>query len=68
MVTFTGTTAAADGTVLRVDRTSLRFLDAARLDVFLADAGLAVVARYGDWGGGPLTETSREIITIAHRR
>ncbi|MCR8573817.1 class I SAM-dependent methyltransferase [Streptomyces sp. Isolate_219] len=68
LVTFTGTTAAADGTVLRVDRTSLRFLDVAKLDAFLVDAGFAVEARYGTWDGGPVTGTSREIITIARRR
>ncbi|MYT14609.1 Methylase involved in ubiquinone/menaquinone biosynthesis [Streptomyces sp. SceaMP-e96] len=68
LVTFTGTTAAADGTVLRVDRTSLRFLDVAKLDEFLIDAGFAVEARYGTWDGGPVTGTSREIITIARRR
>lgn len=68
VVTFTGTTAAADGTVLRVDRTRLRFLGEAVLDAFLADAGFIIEARYGDWGGGPVTGTSREIITIARRR
>ncbi|MEU8685550.1 class I SAM-dependent methyltransferase [Streptomyces sp. NPDC048611] len=68
VVTFTGTTATADGTVLRVDRTCLRFLGEARLDAFLADAGFAVEARYGDWDGGPVTATSREIVTLARRR
>ncbi|WP_435602273.1 methyltransferase domain-containing protein [Streptomyces sp. bgisy130] len=68
VVTFTGTTAAADGTVLRVDRTRLRFLDEAVLDAFLADAGFVVETRCGDWDGGPVTGTSREIITIARRR
>ncbi|MEU8912696.1 methyltransferase domain-containing protein [Streptomyces nigrescens] len=68
VVTFTGTTAAADGTVLRVDRTSLRFLDVALLDAFLVDAGFGIEARYGTWDGGPVTGTSQEIITIARRR
>lgn len=68
-VTFTGTTAAAaDGTVLRVDRTTLRFLDAATLDGFLDDGGFAIEGRYGDWHGGPLTDSSREIVTVARRR
>ncbi|MEU0475086.1 class I SAM-dependent methyltransferase [Streptomyces olivaceus] len=66
-ITFTGTTAEPDGTVLRVDHTSLRFLDAAPLDVFLAEAELEVEARYGDWHRGPVTSTSKEIITIARR-
>ncbi|MEU8782450.1 methyltransferase domain-containing protein [Streptomyces sp. NPDC048637] len=68
VVTFTRTTAAADGTVLRVERTSLRFLDVAMLDAFLADAGFAIEARYGAWDGGPITGASREIITLARRR
>ncbi|MET9193647.1 class I SAM-dependent methyltransferase [Streptomyces olivaceus] len=66
-VTFTGTTAEPDGTVLRVDHTSLRFLAAAPLDVFLAEAELEVEARYGDWHRGPVTSRSKEIITIARR-
>lgn len=44
---------------------TLRFLDAALLDEFLAEAGLAVAARYGDWNREPLTSTSPEIITVA---
>jgi SAM-dependent methyltransferase len=65
VVTFTGMTAALDGTVLRVARTSLRFLGVAELGERLAAAGLAIEAQYGDWDCGPLTETSEEIITIA---
>jgi SAM-dependent methyltransferase len=68
VVTFTGTTAAADGEVLRTDRTSLRFLDVASLAEFLAEAGLQIAAQYGDWDRGPVTSTSREIITIARSR
>ncbi|MEU0402952.1 class I SAM-dependent methyltransferase [Streptomyces sp. NPDC006197] len=68
VVTFTGTAAELDGSVLRVDRTRLRFLDVVRLDGFLAEAGLAVEARYGDWHRGPVTDTSREIITVARRK
>ncbi|HEY3504344.1 MAG TPA: class I SAM-dependent methyltransferase [Actinocatenispora sp.] len=67
VVTFTGTTAARDGAVLRVDRASLRFLDEVRLDAFLAAAGFVVEARFGDWRGGPVTDDSREIVTIARR-
>ncbi|WP_460072398.1 hypothetical protein [Streptomyces sp. YKOK-I1] len=33
----------------------------------LTDAGLVVVERYGDWGRGPLTEASPEIVTVARR-
>ncbi|MEW9522010.1 class I SAM-dependent methyltransferase [Streptomyces tubercidicus] len=67
VVTFTATTAEPDGAVLRIDRTSLRFLGVAALDTFLAEAGFEVEARYGDWNRGPVTSTSREIITIARR-
>jgi SAM-dependent methyltransferase len=45
----------------------LRFLDAATLSSFLADAGLAIEAQFGDWSRQPLTEASPEIITIARR-
>jgi hypothetical protein len=55
------------GTVLRVDRTSLRSLDAATLGEFLADAGFEIAAQFGDGDGGPVTATSREIITTARR-
>lgn len=67
VITFTETTAEPDGTVLRVDRTSLRFLDAATLGEFLADAGFEIAAQFGAGDGGPVTATSREIITIARR-
>lgn len=46
---------------------TLRFLGTDRLDAFLTEAGLAVEERYGDWDGGPLTDASPEIITIARR-
>src|SRR5215510_10703121 len=52
VVTFTGTTAQADGRVLRVDRTSLRFLDPVALDAFLSKAGFEMEARFGDWQRG----------------
>ncbi|MFI1158796.1 methyltransferase domain-containing protein [Streptomyces sioyaensis] len=68
LVTFTGTTAEPGGRVLRVDRTTLRFLDETALDAFLAGAGFAIERRYGDWDGGPITGRSREIITVARRR
>jgi len=67
VVTFTGTTASQDGTVLRVGREHLRFLEPGALAALLAEAGFQVEAQYGDWDGEPLTGTSREIITIARR-
>lgn len=67
VVTLTETTAGRDNTVLRVERARLRFLDVTALAAFLAGAGLTVEEQYGDWRRGPLTETSREIITVARR-
>jgi SAM-dependent methyltransferase len=67
VVTLTETTSDRDGGILRVDRASLRFLDVPALGAFLAEAGFAVEAQYGDWRRGPIDECSREIITIARR-
>jgi SAM-dependent methyltransferase len=67
VVTLTETTAERDNTVLRVDRASLRFLDVPALAKFLTEAGFTIEDQYGDWRRGPVTETSREIITIARR-
>ncbi|AVH56721.1 MULTISPECIES: class I SAM-dependent DNA methyltransferase [Streptomyces] len=49
----------------QVSRSTLRFLGPDALDRFLTEAGLVVAERYGDWGRGPLTPTSPEIITVA---
>jgi SAM-dependent methyltransferase len=67
VVTFTETTAAADGIALRTDRARLRFLDVPELNGFLAEAGFVIEAQYGDWDRGPVTGDSREIITLARR-
>jgi SAM-dependent methyltransferase len=67
VVTFTGTTAEPDGTVLRVDRARLRFLSPQAVSTFLDAAGFQVEARYGDWHRAPVGATSREIITIARK-
>jgi SAM-dependent methyltransferase len=67
VVAFHGTVTAPDGTVLRVLRETLRFLDVPRLDGFLAEAGFAVEARYGGWEQNPVDGASREIITLARR-
>lgn len=64
-VTFSETTATPDGTALFVARSTLRFLDEARLDAFLAEAGFEIERRQGDWAGGPVTEDSPSIITVA---
>ncbi|MCC9742998.1 trans-aconitate 2-methyltransferase [Streptomyces sp. MNU89] len=63
--TQTFTSPAWDGP--RVSRSTLRFLDAPALEDLLTDAGLAITEQYGDWSGGPLTESSPEIITVAAR-
>jgi SAM-dependent methyltransferase len=69
VVTFTETTIDWDpGDVLREDRFRLRFLDVPDLDRFLTACGFEVQDRYGDWHRGPLTSSSREIITVARRR
>lgn len=67
VVTFTGTTAEPDGTVLRVDRASLRFLDPQTLVTFLDVVGFQIEAQYGDWYRVPITTASQEIITIARK-
>jgi SAM-dependent methyltransferase len=65
VVTLMEQTADRDGTVLRVDRGRLRFLDAETLDHFLAETGFTLEARYGGWRREPLEAASEEIITIA---
>jgi SAM-dependent methyltransferase len=67
VVTFTETTSDADGTVLRVDHASLRFLDVPALGALLAGADFVIEGQYGDWHRGPITGASREIVTIARR-
>jgi hypothetical protein len=67
LVTLTETTSHPDGTILRVDRATLRFLDLPTLNSFLTGAGFTIDAQYGDWHREPITGSSREIITIARR-
>jgi hypothetical protein len=47
--------------------TPLRFLDVPALGAFLAGAGFVIEAQYGDWHRGPITDVSREIVTMARR-
>ncbi|MFD7620530.1 class I SAM-dependent methyltransferase [Streptomyces sp. NPDC059802] len=68
LITIRGTVAQPDGTVLRVLREDLRFLDVVALEGFLAEAGFEIEAQYGDWNREPITASSPEIITIARRR
>lgn len=67
VVTFTETTSDPDGTPLRVDRTTLRFLGLPALAGLLTDAGFAVDRQYGGWSGEPFGPGSREIVTVAVR-
>lgn len=64
-VTFTETTGTRDGTPLRVDRGTLRFVDAGTLDGLLRDAGFVVEERYGWWDRRSFAPDSRLIITVA---
>ena len=68
VVTLTETTATRDGQALRVDRGSLRFLDADEVEAALARAGFEVRSWYGDWSRGPLTEDSGNIVVVAGAR
>jgi SAM-dependent methyltransferase len=65
VVTFTETTGEQDGTQLRVDRASLRFLDVDALGDFLARAGFVIEVQYGGWLREPLDSASPEIVTVA---
>ncbi|NBE93986.1 class I SAM-dependent methyltransferase [Nonomuraea sp. KC401] len=67
VVTLTETTSTPDGTVLRIDRASLRFLDVPALGTFLNEAGFEVEAHYGGWSHDPVSEAGRSIVTIARR-
>ncbi|WP_405648185.1 class I SAM-dependent methyltransferase [Streptomyces sp. NBC_00019] len=49
----------------QVTTSTLRFLDQPALESFLAEAGLVVEEQYGDWGRGPVTSGSPELITVA---
>jgi SAM-dependent methyltransferase len=67
VVTLTETTSDVEGTKLRVDRASLRFLDADTLAHYLADIGFEIEAQYGGWLREPFSAASPEIITVARR-
>jgi SAM-dependent methyltransferase len=67
LVSFTATYTGPSWEQPQVSRSTLRFLDAASLSLFLTDAGLAIEEQFGDWTRRPLTDTSPEIITIARR-
>ena len=51
----------------QVGEGTMRFLDADALAGFLTEAGFSIKDQYGDWDKGPITDSSREIITVAVR-
>jgi SAM-dependent methyltransferase len=51
----------------QVSWSTLRFLDADSLLVFLSGADLVIEEQFGDWDRGLLTDASPEIITVARR-
>ncbi|MFZ1889431.1 MAG: class I SAM-dependent methyltransferase [Candidatus Binataceae bacterium] len=68
LVSFTHTFTSSNWDRPQVSRSTLRFLDADSLSLFLSDAGLTIEQQFGDWDGKPLADTSPEIITIAKRK
>jgi hypothetical protein len=68
VVSFTITFSSPSWDAPQLSRSSLRFLDADALSLFLSDAGLVVEEQFGNWDQQPLTNTSPEVITIASRR
>ncbi|WP_241562560.1 class I SAM-dependent methyltransferase [Streptomyces hoynatensis] len=52
---------------LRTHRSAYRFLNAAELRGFLAEAGLEVAEQYGDFDGSPPDDSAPEIVTVARR-
>lgn len=66
-VSFTQTYTSPGWPDARVSPSTLRFLDAETLSVFLEEAGLAIEAQFGDWDRSPLAEHSPEIVTLARR-
>lgn len=66
-VSFTSTYTSHGWDRPQVSRSTLRFLDAAEVSEFLADAGLVIEEQLGDWNRRPLTDASPEIISVARR-
>lgn len=64
-VRFTATYTSSRWDGPRESTSTLRFLDAAALSGFLAEAGFHIAEQYGDWHREPFTPTSPEIITVA---
>jgi hypothetical protein len=67
VVTLTENTSTRDGTRLRTDRGTLRFIDQPTLNQFLSESGFTIEAQFGDWQRMPFTPTARAIITIVRK-
>ena len=68
LVSFTATFSSPTWEQSITSHSTLRFLNAEKLNEFLTDAGLMIEAQFGDWDRSPLTAASPEIITVATRR
>ncbi len=68
VVTFTESTCERDGTPLRVDRATFRFLPVEALNARLQAAGFSVEAQYGNYDGTPFSPDAAEIVTVAIRQ
>ena len=67
IVRFTSTFTSPSWDQPQLSQSTLRFIGAESLDVFLAAAGLTIEHRFGNWDRQPLTDTSPEIVIIARR-
>ncbi|MYA59022.1 MAG: methyltransferase domain-containing protein [Chloroflexi bacterium] len=67
LVSFTATFSSPKWGQPMVSRSTLRFVNAEKLAMFLSKAGLTVKEQFGDWDRSPLTDASPEIITVATR-
>ena len=56
-----------DGTEVRRDQAMMRFLSIEQVRGHLMQAGFAIEEQFGDWDRSPVSDASREIITIARR-
>ncbi|MTD13993.1 methyltransferase domain-containing protein [Nakamurella sp. YIM 132087] len=67
LVDFTESTCDTDGTVLRTDRTTLRFRTDGEIRDMLQQHGFRVLEQYGGWDLGPVSPDRPSIIVVAQR-
>jgi ubiquinone/menaquinone biosynthesis C-methylase UbiE len=67
IVRFTVTFSSPGWDHPQVSQSMLRFLDTDMLSAFLSETGLEIEEQFGDWDRQPVTDTCREIITIARK-